>query len=202
MLIRSHLRALQSKFALALLVHLFHVFGHRWRLREVFFWFVFKEVLHELDEVRQRAGRAGHFVAERFLSARIAHPHARYVRRCVAEEPHVRVIVDGAGLARERHAEHLRRRSGPALHDAAHHRNHRQRDVLADNFVSRSLPLFHHCAVAIHDLANHVRLDAYAFVRKSGVSRDHLIERHFGGAERRRKVRRHWHLNAKAAHHL
>ncbi len=171
------------KFALALLVHLLHVFGHRRRLRKIFSRLVLQKIAHVFDEKRQRAGRAGHFVPERFLSARITHPYARDVRRRVAEEPHVRVIVDGAGLARERHAEYLRRRSGAALHDAAHHRNHRQRDVLADNFVSCPLPFFHHRAVAIQNFANHVRLDAYTLVRKSGVSRDHLIERHFGRAQ-------------------
>ena len=76
------------------------------------------------------------------------------------------MVVDGAGLAGEGNAEGLRLRCSAALDHAAHHSNHRQRDVFAYDFVSSPFPLLHDRAVTIQNLANHVRLDANAFVGK------------------------------------
>src|SRR5205807_1168726 len=125
-----------------------------------------QKVFHEVEEDRQRATRADHVIAERFLSAGITHPRAGNISWRITDEPNVGMVVDRAGLAGEGNAERLRPRSGTALHYAAHHPNHGQRDVFAYDFVSSPFPLFHDRAVTIQNLANHVGFDANAFVWK------------------------------------
>src|SRR5207248_8245775 len=115
---------------------------------------------------RQGPTRPDHVIAERFLSARVTHPGPGNVSWRVADEPNVCMVVDRAGFAGEGNAERLRLRGGTALDDATHHPHHGQRYVLTHDFVSRLFPLFHDRAITVQNLANHVRLDANAFVGK------------------------------------
>src|ERR1051325_6635489 len=100
----TKLRALSLQFALALTEKFLHVFRHARRFREIFLGLVLQKILHEIDKKRKRADAAGHLVPQRFLLAGVTHPHAGHVGRRVTDEPNIGVIVNGARLARERHA--------------------------------------------------------------------------------------------------
>src|SRR5436305_735925 len=84
------------------------VSGYRRRLFKAFLWFAFPENVHERIEVWKCPMTTCHIASQIFFLFRIAHPHARYPRGRVTDEPYVGVIVNRSRFSGER----LTRRAG------------------------------------------------------------------------------------------
>src|SRR4030095_14511605 len=117
---------------------------------------------------------AGHIIAEWLLLSWITPPNNPDVSRCVANEPNVSVVIDGASLPGDWNAERHRRGSSSSSDHAAHQRHHRQRHVLVHHLVSSSFPLFKCRAVSVEHLSDQMWLDSNASVGKCRIRRHHL----------------------------
>src|SRR4030095_13104745 len=120
---------------------------------------------------------SGHIIAEWLLLSWIAHPNTRDVSRCVANEPNVSVVIDGASLPGDWNAERHRRGSSSSSDHAAHQRHHRQRHVLVHHLVSSSFPLFKCRAVSVEHLSDQMWLHPKALFWERRIRPHPFIER-------------------------
>src|SRR6185312_15048366 len=123
----------------------------------------------------------------------VTHVHAHHDVRREADEPHVLLVVGGAGLARDRLADRTHDGGGATLHHAFHHR----RDLIGGHRIDH-LPtpvdqrrlrlivplvsvatatlalivLVHRAAVAILDTVDESRNDPLAAVVEHGIRGD------------------------------
>src|SRR5262249_13193414 len=139
-----------------------------WRVREILDGLVPERRAHDRYPDRKRHAGAG-FLGAEGPGPVVADPHSSHERGREADEPGVREVVRGAGLARQWSLEHPRPDRGAPLHDTAQHLGQSDGGSRIDPFPALGDVLLDEPALRIGDVAHHERLHVDALIGEGTV---------------------------------
>src|SRR5882762_5114682 len=159
-------------------------------------------LFHELYPDRERSERAGLPLTQGNLFVVVADPDASGELRRKSHKPGVGEILRGTSLAGGGTPKRFGFRGGAELHDFLEHRGHGVCHVGRYHVVDFRMRFLKQSAIVAGDAADHVGVDANAFVRENGERGDVLDQAHVRGAKGQGEIRGQRRGDAEAPGHI